>query len=77
MSEPRPTLRSAAERRERLANWLALLALLTLGVMGPAADGGAAVSRPPAHCCMPRPGPVQRHAPADAGAFRPPRACRS
>lgn len=53
MSEPRPTLRSAAERRELLANWLALLALLALGVAGPAADGGAAAPRPPPHCCMP------------------------
>ena len=53
MSEPRPTLRSAAERGELLANWLALLALLALGVVGPAADGGAAAPRPPAHCCVP------------------------
>ncbi|HET9331474.1 MAG TPA: hypothetical protein VFO23_13185 [Steroidobacteraceae bacterium] len=53
MNEPRPTLRSTAERRELLANWLALLALLALGVVGPAADGGNAAPHPPGHCCMP------------------------
>ena len=53
MSEPRPTLRSAAKRRELLANWLALLALLALGVVGLAADGGPPASHLPAHCCVP------------------------
>jgi len=53
MSEPRPTLHSVAERRERLANWLALLALLALGIVGPAADGMPAAPHLPAHCCAP------------------------
>lgn len=53
MSAPRPTSRSAAERRELLANWLALLALLALGVAAPSAERGPAAPRPPPHCCRP------------------------
>ena len=49
----RPTPRSAAQRRELLANWLALLALLALGVVGPAADGGSPAPHRTARCCAP------------------------
>ena len=35
MNSPWPKLRHAAERRELLANWLALLALLAIGVVWP------------------------------------------
>ena len=70
MSEPRPTSRSIAERRELFANWLALLALLALGVGAPAADGGPPAPHLPARCCAPLSPARQRHAPADAGAFR-------
>lgn len=53
MNEPRPTSHNAAERRELLANWLALLALLALGIAGPAAGGGPPAPPRPAHCCAP------------------------
>ena len=35
MTSLSPHLHGAAARRERLANWLALLTLLALGVVGP------------------------------------------
>ena len=35
MNSPSPNLRDAAARREQLANWLALLALLAIGIVWP------------------------------------------